>query len=110
MTRLVETDQSTTTLPAPLRALLPVESATFLVAALLHLGVPISIGVAELSEPRIIPATIVEGAIGVALGVSAVAAIRRRPWARPAAIAASIFSIGGVLLGMTALALGWGPE
>jgi len=101
--------QSELDLPAPLRALLALESGTFLFASLLHLGSPISLGVAEVSEPRIIPATVVEGAIAFALGIAAFGAIRRRHWARTAGIAASGFSIAGVLLGITALALGAGP-
>lgn len=96
--------------PAALRDLLAVESATFVLAAGLHAGLHIPLGFVTLSEPVIVPATIVEGAIGIALGISAYGALSRRRWAEPAAISATAVAIGGVLLGIAALTLGWGPQ
>jgi fluoride ion exporter CrcB/FEX len=81
------------------------EAVTFLLAALLHLGIP-----PGLSEPRIIPAAIVEGLCGLFLAVSTYAAVTHKPWAWGAATAAHVFAVAGVLLGITALALGAGPS
>ncbi len=46
---------------------------TFFVGALLHLGWRIPLGFAVLAEPRILPATVVEGLCGLALAVAAIA-------------------------------------
>jgi hypothetical protein len=85
-------------------------AVTFLAGALLHLGVRIPLGFTVLAEPRIIPATIVEGLCGLFLAVGAYAVLARRTWAWPAVTAAHAFALGGVLLGMAALALGGGPS
>ena len=90
--------------------LVTAEAIAFLLAAGLHLGVPIPLGIGVLSEPRIIPAVIVEGLCGVFLAVGAYALIARQPWARPAAIGAHVFAIAGVSLGIFALAVGAGPR
>jgi hypothetical protein len=86
------------------------EAATFFLASLLHLGLPIPPGFAVLAEPRIIPAATVEGLCGLALTVAAYAAFTGRAWAWPAAIAAHVIAPAGVLLGMVALAAGRGPR
>jgi hypothetical protein len=85
------------------------EALTFLVAASLHSGAQIPFLSAVLQEPKIIPAAIVEGLCGLFLAISAYAIFAGTDWAWPAAVAAHIFSIAGVLLGMIALALGKGP-
>ena len=85
-------------------------AATFLFGALLHLGVRVPLGFAVLAEPRILPATAVEGLCGLALSVAAWAILARKGWARTAAIAAHAFALGGVLLGTAALAAGAGPS
>ena len=54
--------------------LIVIEAITFLLAALTHLGIPFPLG---LTEPRIIPATIVEGLCGIFLMVSAYAVFIR---------------------------------
>jgi len=87
-----------------------VYAATFFFGALLHLGVTIPLGFAVVEEPVILPATIVEGLCGVALAVAAFAVLTRRELAWPIALAAYAFALGGVLLGITALALGAGPS
>ncbi len=87
-----------------------VYAATFFFGALLHLGVTIPLGFAVVEEPVILPATIVEGLCGVALAVAAFAVLTRRELAWPIALAAHAFALGGVLLGITALALGAGPS
>lgn len=58
-------------------ALLLLAGATFLVGALLHAGVVLPLGVATLSEPRIVPATIVEGVCALALSVGAYGLLTR---------------------------------
>ena len=85
-------------------------AVTFFVGALLHLGVRVSLGFAVLAEPQILPATIVEGLCGLFLAVGAYAALTRKTWAWTAITAAHVFALGGVLLGMAALAVGAGPS
>lgn len=53
---------------------------------------------------------IVEGLCGLFLAVSAYALFTRRTWAWPAATAAHVFALAGVLLGISAIAAGRGPH
>jgi hypothetical protein len=85
-------------------------AATFFFGALLHLGVRIPLGFAVFAEPTIVPAAIVESLCGLALLFGAFAVFTRTSWAWTAAFAAHAFALGGVLLGVTALALGAGPS
>ena len=85
-------------------------AGTFLIGAVLHLGARIPIGFAVLAEPRIFPATIVEGLCGLFLAVGAYAVLTRRTRAWLIATAAHAFALGGVLLGTFALAVGAGPS
>jgi len=85
-------------------------SVTFFFGALLHLGLRIPLGFTVLSEPGIVPATVVESLCGIVLAVAAFAMLTRKSWAWSAAFAAHAFSLGGVLLGMGALAVGAGPS
>lgn len=85
-------------------------ASTFLVGALLHLGWRIPLGFTVLAEPKILPATVVEGLCGLALAAAAIAVFTSMRWAWTAAFAAHSFSFGGVLLGMGALAVGAGPS
>jgi len=85
-------------------------AATFFCGAMLHTGVQIPLGFAVLAEPTIIPATVVEGLCGLVLAVAAWAVFTRKSWAWTAAFAAHAFALGGVLLGITALAVGAGPS
>jgi hypothetical protein len=87
-----------------------VYAATFFFGALLHLGVRIPLGFAVLEEPVILPATIVEGLCGTALAIAAFAVLASRNRAWTAATVAHAFALGGVLLGITALAVGAGPS
>ena len=86
------------------------EALTFFFFGFLHSGVRLSLGFAVIQEPRIIPAMIVESLCGLLLAVSAFAVATRKSWSWLASIIAHAFSIGGVLLGMVALALGAGPR
>ncbi|HET7271939.1 MAG TPA: hypothetical protein VFI90_12730 [Rubrobacter sp.] len=85
-------------------------AATFFFGALLHLGVRIPLGSAVVAEPRILPAAIVESLCGLALLICAFAVLTRARFARTAAFAANAFALGGVLLGVVALAAGGGPS
>ncbi len=87
-----------------------VYAVTFLFGALLHLGGRVPLGFGTLQEPRILPATVVEGLCGLALAVAAFTVLTRSGWAWTAALAANTFALGGVLLGMAALAVGAGPS
>ena len=84
-------------------------AVTFFCGALLHTGVQIPLRLAVLAEPTIIPATIVEGLCGLALAGAAFAVFTHKSSAWTAAFAANAFALGGVLLGITALAVGAGP-
>jgi hypothetical protein len=85
-------------------------AATFFFGALLHLGVKVPLGSMVLEAPRILPATSVEGLCGIALTIAAFAVLARRNGAWTIAFAAHAFALGGVLLGITALAVGAGPS
>lgn len=102
--------QSRTAAATAVGILVTLYALTFFVGALLHLGVRIPLGFAVLAEPWIIPAAIVEGLCGLFLAVSSYAVFTRRSWAWPVAVFAHIFALGGVLLGMAALAAGAGPS
>jgi hypothetical protein len=92
------------------RVLVVGEALVFLIAALVHLGIHIPVGVMVLAEPRIVPATIVEGLCGFVFAGSAYGVFTRRQWAWTATTAAHIVALAGVLLGMVALAVGAGPH
>ena len=96
-----------TTIVMVIGVLMVLEAITFLLAAMLHMGIQFPLG---FSEPQIIPATIVEGLCGIFLAVSAYGVIARKTWAWGGAVAAHVFAVAGVLLGITALALGAGPS
>lgn len=95
---------------ALIRALVVVNGVTFLVFAASHAGTSVPLGLVTLAEPRIVPAMVVEGLCGLAFVLSAVALFTHRPWAAPATLAAHVFALAGVLLGMAALAAGRGPR
>ena len=98
------------TLATTVGVLAALYAVTFFLGAVLHLGVRIPVGFAVLAEPRIFPATVVEGLCGLFLAVGAYAALSRKSWAWPTITAAHGFALGGVLLGMAALAVEAGPS
>jgi hypothetical protein len=81
-------------------------AALFFFGALQHAGFAIG----RFHEPRIIPATIVESLCGLSLiwGVTAVFFHSHVEWRT--ALIANLIPLGGVLLGMAALAAGRGPR
>jgi hypothetical protein len=93
-----------------LRILVCVEALAFILWGLQHVGARFPLIVATLAEPRIVPAFIVEMLCGALLAFSAYGIFRREDWAWQAAFGAHIVSAAGVVLGMTALALGGGPR
>ena len=106
---MIETNtrnQSTLVVTA-IRVLVVFEAATFSVAASIHLGATQPFGV---SEPRILPAAIVEGLAGLFCAGSAFAVFTRKPRAWDAALAANLFALFGVTLGILALAIDYGPS
>jgi hypothetical protein len=87
-----------------------VEAVSFLIGALAHLGIRIPVEIMVLTEPRILPATIVEGICGLVLAGAAYAVFTRKPWSWQAVVAAQAIALGGVVLGIVALSLGGGPN
>jgi hypothetical protein len=81
-------------------------AALFFFGALQHAGIAIG----RFHEPRIVPATIVESFCGLSLiwGVAAVFFHSHVAWRT--AVIANLIPLGGVLLGMAALAAGRGPR
>ncbi len=89
-----------------LGSLMAANAALFLFGAVQHAG----LAMGPFREPRIIPATIVEGLCFVSLAWGTVAVFGRRIRARRAALIANLIALGGVALGMAALAAGAGPR
>lgn len=79
------------------------ETVTFLLASLLHLGVPIPLG---FSEPQNTPAMIVEGLCGLFLAAGLYTMFTYKIWAWRITVAAHVFAILGVLLGIYATSRG----
>jgi len=81
-------------------------AVVFFFAAVLHAGIALG----ALHEPRIIPATIVEVICGISLAWGIVAVFNH--WASQwrFALIGNLVALGGVLLGMAALAAGKGPR
>ena len=92
------------------RVLVVFETVAFVLAALLHLGAQVPMGFAVLATDRILPAAIVEGLAGLVFAVGAYAVFTRTTWAWPVAFVAHAFALAGVLLGMWAIAAGFGPH
>jgi peptidoglycan/LPS O-acetylase OafA/YrhL len=93
-----------------LRALVVLGAVAFAIGSLSHAGIDVPLGFTTIDEPSIGPATFVEGVIALTFAIAAFAVTRRRPWAREALRTALLVGIGGVLLGMGALAAGRGPR
>jgi hypothetical protein len=90
-----------------LLGLLTISNATlFLFGAIQHLGIPLG----PFREPRIIPATIVEALCGFCLVWGALVVFSHSTASRGAALIANFIALGGVLLGIGALAAGAGPR
>jgi hypothetical protein len=68
------------TLATALGALAALYAVAFLLGALLHLGVRMPLGFTVLAEPRIYPATSVEGLSGLGIAVGAYAVFTGKSW------------------------------
>ncbi len=90
--------------PLALAIVIGLESFTFFMGGLLHTGIAPAI------EPRIFPATVVEGLCGLFLAISVYAVLTRKKWAWEMSVAGQSVSLLGVLLGMIALAFHRGPS
>ncbi len=84
-------------------ALLIVPAVLCLGASAVHFGLGVSLGPFTLAEPPLLPAALVEGAIGLGLLLAAAAGMAGLGWYREAAIGAFAFGILGFLVGITAL-------
>lgn len=93
-----------------IRVLLILEVILFLVPAVLHAGVRIPLGFADLDEPVIVPATIVEGLIGLGFAVATYGVFTRAARAWPRAVAAHVFALVGTLIGIGATFSGEGER
>jgi hypothetical protein len=81
-------------------------AALFFFGAVQHLGIAIG----RFHEPRIIPAAVVETICGISLALGAAYLFRHSlgNWGVP--LICNSIALGGVLLGMAALAAGRGPR
>jgi hypothetical protein len=104
--RIETTTRRWATIVAVIKVLIVAEGISFLLAALLHTGIQFLPG---FTEPRNTIAAIVEGLCGIFLTVSAYAVFARKTWAWRIAIAAHVFAVAAVLVGITVAALGSNP-
>lgn len=87
-------------------SLMSANAALFVFGAVQHAGVTLG----PFQEPSIVPAAIVEGLCALALLWGALANFGGRTHARRTGAIANLFALGGVVLGMAALAAGAGPR
>ncbi|HWY55246.1 MAG TPA: hypothetical protein VNZ03_12330 [Terriglobales bacterium] len=81
-------------------------AALFLFGAIQHAGIPVG----SFHEPRIIPAAVVESICGLFLLWGSIAIFGHLSSDWKIALIGNFVSLGGVLLGMAALAAGRGPR
>lgn len=81
-------------------------AALFFLGALQHVGIAIG----RFHEPRIIPAAIVETICGLSLAWGAIAVFGQSALLWRTVLIGNVVALGGVLLGMAALAAGRGPR
>lgn len=93
-----------------LLVLIAFDAASLLLGSAAHLGMEIPLGFVTIDEPRIIPATIVEAVCGLALAYAGWNILNRPSRSWTAAIGAHTIALGGVTLGIVAIALGGGPR
>ncbi len=84
-----------------LEGLLVADTVSFLAASVIHFGVSIPLGVTTLTDAVLLPAAIAEGAIGIALALATAAVFSRLDWAWIGAMAAEVFGILGVFVGLS---------
>ncbi len=84
-----------------LEVLLVVDTVAFLGASIIHFGFAIPLGFTTLSDAVLLPAAIAEGAIGIVLALATAAVFSRLDWAWIGTMAAEVFGILGVLIGLS---------
>lgn len=93
------------------RGVLLFDTIAVLAAAAMHInGVDISLGTASFTERAILPAAIVEGAVGLLFLLATVATFRHWQRAWVTALVAHLFAIAGFALGIAVIAFGNGPN
>lgn len=98
------------TLDLLLRFVVALEVLVYFGAAWLHLGLRIPLGSLVLAVPNaILPATIVETILGLAVVANLVALMRGSRRSKAITVGIHLFVLVGVLLGMVALAIRVGP-
>jgi hypothetical protein len=78
----------------------------FLFGAVQHAGIPVG----NFHEPKIVPAAVVEAICGLFLLLGSIAIFSHLAGHWKIALIGNLVAVGGVLLGMTALAAGRGPR
>lgn len=91
-------------------ALLAIDVVLFLGAAILHAGIDVRLGSNDLMLGQILPATIVEGLIGLLAAATLYAIATRRLWTWGFALGAHLFGLAGVILGLSIVAHGSDPH
>jgi hypothetical protein len=81
-------------------------AAIFFFGGVQHAGITVG----RFHEPVIVPAAIVEAVCGLCLFFGAVALFRNSTWRWRIALITNLIALGGVLLGVAALAVGAGPR
>ncbi|MEU7892001.1 hypothetical protein AB0B45_03955 [Nonomuraea sp. NPDC049152] len=94
------------TLRKSLAALAVVYAVSFYLGAVLHAGVVIG----PVTEPVVLPAIVVETVCGTALLVGAYGAFAAKPWAWTGLQVSHAVALGGVLLGIVAIAFAGGES
>src|SRR5438094_5993264 len=89
--------------------LMLVEAVTLAIASIVHFGVVIPLGVVTLDDP-FAGARIPEAIIAVVVGVAAISLLTRWAGAWWIALAATIFAIAGVLVGVSIVLFGAGSR
>jgi hypothetical protein len=91
---------------ALLSSVMTTNAALFFFGAVQHAGIAIG----SFSEPRIVPAALVETLCGLALAWGVIAIAMGAQSARRTAVITNLIALFGVLLGIASLSLGAGPR
>ncbi len=81
-------------------------AALFLFGAVQHAGITLG----PFREPRIVPAALVETVCGLALAYAAASLFGHSVAARRLTLISNLVALGGVVIGLVALAIGAGPR
>lgn len=98
------------TMTAALHVVVAFDAVVFLLAAMLHVGIAIPLGNTVITTDQIAPASVVEGLLGLVFTFTTYAVYARKGWSWPLLTGAHIMALAGVLLGIWAIAEGYGPD